>query len=107
VGRRNRLVHTIIGATLLTAVGIWKRAWTAAFLQYSHGMDLQDRRQLSGATDRVSCRHRHVPRRYLADVLAKRNMAGALVVTAGVLFAVPFSFGRLPVGTTGRPYFGS
>ena len=87
------LVHTIIGATLLTAVGYGSVTWTAAFLQYSHGMDLKTVANYLALQTGLVAGIGTFLGGYLADVLAKRNIGwSAWVVTAGVLFAVPFSF---------------
>ena len=87
------LVHTITGATLITAVGYGGVTWTAAFLQYSHGLDLKTvANYLALQTGLVAGLGTFLGG-YLADVLAKRHIGwSAWVVTAGVLFALPFSF---------------
>jgi len=86
------LVHTISGATLITAVGYGGVTWTAAFLQYSHGLTLpQVANYLAWQTGIVSGIGTFLGG-YLADMLAKRHIGwSAWVVTAAVLISAPFS----------------
>src|SRR6185295_9134286 len=87
------LVHTIVGATLITAVGYGGVTWTAAFLQYSHGMELKTVANYLALQTGLVAGIGTFFGGYLADVFAKRHIGwSAWVVTAGVLFAVPFSF---------------
>lgn len=86
------LVHTIIGATLITAVGYGGVTWTAAFLQYSHGLDLKTVANYLALQTGIVAGLGTFFGGYLADVLAKRHIGwSAWVVTAAVLAAVPFS----------------
>lgn len=88
------LVHTIIGATLITAVGYGGLAFTAKFLQFSHAMTLpQVANYLALQTGIVAAIGTFMGG-YLADVLARRNLGwSAWVVTAAIVFSIPFSIG--------------
>ena len=86
------LVHTIVGATLITAVGYGGVTWTAAFLQYSHGLDLKTVANYLALQTGIVAGLGTFLGGYLADMLAKRHIGwSAWVVTAAVVFAVPFS----------------
>lgn len=86
------LVHTIIGATLITAVGYGGLTWTAAFLQYSHELKLTSvANYLALQTGLVAGLGTFLGG-YLADLLAKRNIGWtAWVVTAAMIVATPFN----------------
>jgi MFS family permease len=86
------LVHTIIGATLITAVGYGGLAFTAKFLQFSHAMTLpQVANYLALQTGIVAAIGTFLGG-YLADVLARRNLGwSAWIVTAAIVLSVPFS----------------
>jgi predicted MFS family arabinose efflux permease len=86
------LVHTIIGASLITAVGYGGLAFTAAFLQYSHAMALTEvTNYLTLQIGLVSAIGTFLGG-YLADTLSRRNLGwSAWIVTAGIAVSVPFS----------------
>lgn len=85
------LVHTIIGATLITAVGYGSLTWVAAFLQYSHGMDLKTVSTYLALLTGIVAGAGTFLGGYLADILAKRNIGwSAWVVTAAILLVAPF-----------------
>ncbi len=86
------LVHTIVGATLITAVGYGGLAFIAKFLQYSHGMKLTDVANYLALQTGVTAAIGTFLGGYLSDVLSRRNLGwSAWVVTAAVVFSVPFS----------------
>ena len=95
------LVHTVIGATLMTAVGYGGLTFTAAFLQYSHHMTLGTvANYLALQTGVVSAIGTFLGG-YLADVLSKRNLGwSAWVVTAAILIAAPFSIAQYLINDT-------
>jgi MFS family permease len=85
------LVHTIAGATLITAVGYGGVTWTAAFLQYSHGMELKTVANYLALQTGIVAGIGTFMGGYLADVLAKRHIGwSAWVVTAGMIISAPF-----------------
>ncbi|MBI1213251.1 MAG: MFS transporter [Alphaproteobacteria bacterium] len=87
------LRHTVIGATLITAVGYGSVTWTAAFLQYSHGMSLPAVATYLAWQTGVTAAIGTFLGGFLADRLAKRHIGwSAWVVTGGVVFSIPFSF---------------
>jgi MFS family permease len=86
------LVHTVIGATLITAVGYGGLTFTAAFLQYSHGMTLGSVANYLALQTGIVAAIGTFLGGYLADVMAKRNLGwSAWVVTAAVLISMPFT----------------
>lgn len=86
------LVHTIIGATLITAVGYGGLTFTAAFLQYSHNMELPTVARYIALQTGVTAAIGTFLGGYLADVLAKRNVGWmAWVVTAAMVLSAPFA----------------
>lgn len=95
------LVHVIIGATLITAVGYGGLTFTAAFLQYSHHLSLGTvANYLALQTGVVSAIGTFLGG-YLADVLSKRNLGwSAWVVTAAIVFSIPFSIAQYLLNDT-------
>lgn len=86
------LVHTIIGATLITAVGYGGLTFTAAFLQYSHGMTLSSVANYLALQTGIVAAIGTFLGGYLADVMSRRNLGwSAWVVTAAVVISTPFS----------------
>jgi predicted MFS family arabinose efflux permease len=86
------LVHTIIGATLITAVGYGGLSFTAKFLQYSHGMKLTEVANYLALQTGVVAAIGTFMGGYLADVMSRRNLGwSAWVVTAAIVFSVPFT----------------
>lgn len=87
------LVHTIIGATLITAVGYGGVTWLAAFLQYSHGMTLASVATFLAWQTGISAAIGTFLGGFLADTFAKRNIAwSAWIVAAGTVISIPFAF---------------
>jgi MFS family permease len=87
------LRHTIIGATLITAVGYGGVTWFAAFLQYTHKMTLPEVATYLAWQTGITAAIGTFLGGYLADLFAKRNIGWtAWIVTAGVLFSIPFTF---------------
>ncbi|MEQ1755674.1 MAG: MFS transporter [Micropepsaceae bacterium] len=95
------LVHTVIGATLITAVGYGGLTFTAAFLQYSHHLSLGVvANYLALQTGVVSAIGTFLGG-YLADVLSKRNPGwSAWVVTAAIVISVPFTVAQYMLNDT-------
>ena len=88
------LVHTIIGATLITAVGYGGLAFTAKFLQFSHAMSLPEVANYLALQTGVVAAIGTFMGGYLADVLSRRNLGwSAWVVTAAIALSLPFSVG--------------
>lgn len=86
------LVHTVIGATLITAVGYGGLTFTAAFLQYSHGMKLSEVANYLALQTGIIAAIGTFLGGYLADVLSKRNLGwSAWVVTAAIALSTPFT----------------
>lgn len=86
------LVHTIIGATLITAVGYGGLSFTAKFLQYSHGMKLTEVANYLALQTGITAAIGTFMGGYLADVMSRRNLGwSAWVVTAAIVFSVPFT----------------
>ena len=86
------LFHTILGATLVTAVGYGSVTWTAVFLQSSHGMTLQSASNYLGLQTGLVAGVGTFFGGYLADTLAKRHIGwSAWVVTAAIVISTPFS----------------
>jgi len=87
------LVHTIIGATLITTVGYGGVTWFAAFLQYSHGMTLGSVATYLAWQTGISAAIGTFLGGFLADWFAKHNVGWmAWVVTAATVLSVPFAF---------------
>jgi predicted MFS family arabinose efflux permease len=88
------LVHTIIGATLITAVGYGGLSFTAKFLQESHGMSLTEVANYLALQTGITAAIGTFMGGYLSDVMSKRNLGwSAWVVTAAIVFSVPFTIG--------------
>lgn len=88
------LVHTIVGATLITAVGYGGLAFTAKFLQFSHGMKLTTVANYLALQTGVVAAIGTFLGGYLADVMAKRDLGwSAWVVTAAIVLSIPFQLG--------------
>ncbi len=86
------LRHTIIGATLITAVGYGGVTFTAAFLQYSHHMTLPAVATYLAWQTGITAAIGTFLGGYLADVLSKRHVGwSAWVVASGVLISAPFA----------------
>lgn len=86
------LVHTIIGATLITAVGYGGLTFTAAFLQYSHNLTLPDVARYIALQTGVTAAIGTFLGGYLADLLMKRHIGWmAWVVTAAMVLSAPFA----------------
>jgi len=86
------LVHTIIGATLITAVGYGGLSFTAKFLQFSHGMKLTEVANYLAFQTGVTAAIGTFLGGYLADVMSRRNLGwSAWVVTAAIAISVPFT----------------
>lgn len=87
------LFHTIVGATLVTAVGYGSVTWTAVFLQSSHGMTLAAASTYLGLQTGLVAGVGTFLGGYLADYLAKHHIGwSAWVVTAAIVFSIPFTF---------------
>lgn len=95
------LVHTVIGATLITAVGYGGLTFTAAFLQYSHHMSLGTVANYLAFQTGVVAAIGTFMGGYLADVLARRNLGwSSWVVTAAILLAAPFTISQYLISDT-------
>ncbi len=95
------LVHTVIGATLITAVGYGGLTFTAAFLQYSHGMALTTVANYLALQTGIVAAIGTFLGGYLADVLSRRNLGwSAWVVTASIVLSAPFTIAVYLVNDT-------
>jgi MFS family permease len=88
------LVHTVIGATLITAVGYGGLSFTAKFLQMSHGMTLPQVANYLALQTGVTAAIGTFLGGFLADILSRRNLGwSAWVVTAAFVISIPFTLG--------------
>jgi predicted MFS family arabinose efflux permease len=88
------LIHTVIGATLITAVGYGGLSFTAKFLQMSHGMTLPEVANYLALQTGVTAAIGTFLGGFLADILSRRNLGwSAWVVTAAFVISIPFTLG--------------
>lgn len=86
------LVHAIAGATLITAVGYGGLAFTSKFLQFSHGMTVQQVGAYLALQTGVVAAIGTFAGGFLGDVLARRNLGwSAWIVTAAIAISAPFT----------------